>query len=282
MVKDEVDGKVTDCAVFTRCFRLVAVDTPTCCCMSLQVSSDRPRPMNEMAGKDEEAARDKSFASNIPQIALLWQASEHTEPKMGKFLQTKSFQFLHLGFTCRDSSWKRSRLRFFQVSFDPGSILKGRCNSCVESPCRLSPDPCPLAIHLPIYQQQAHLRLQTQTIALSLFYSTTNWSIDSNPTNPPPNHQRSDPITSIIRQRPLWLMQKGNWHLCSYVCGHSLCIGADPLSLSLSVWLPKCSLYPPGLYCPSAVLLLLCLQNCSCRPETTPCFISSWAALIWV
>ena len=31
-------------------------------------------------GKDEEAARDKSFASNIPQIALLWQASEHTEP----------------------------------------------------------------------------------------------------------------------------------------------------------------------------------------------------------
>ena len=49
MVKDEVDGKVTDCAVFTRCFRLVAVDTPTCCCMSLQVSSDRPRPMNEMA-----------------------------------------------------------------------------------------------------------------------------------------------------------------------------------------------------------------------------------------
>ena len=156
---------------------------------------------------------------------------------------------------------KEQAALFFQISFDPGSILEGRCSSCVEteSPRRLSPDPCPLAIHLSIYQQPTHLRLQTQTNSSSSFYFTTNWSIDSNPTNPPPNHQRSDPITSIIRQRPLWLMQKGNWHLCSYVCGHSLCIGADPLSLSLSVWLPKCSLYPPGLYCPSAVLLLLCL-----------------------
>ena len=166
----------------------------------------------------------------------------------------KSFQFLHLGFTCRDSSWKRSRLRFFQVSFDPGSILKGRCNSCVESPCRLSPDPCPLAIHLPIYQQQAHLRLQTQTIALSLFYSTTNWSIDSNPTNPPPNHQRSDPITSIIRQRPLWLMQKGNWHLCSYVCGHSLCMELIPC-----LCLSGC---PSAVYIPPPVFIAR-LQSCS-------------------
>ena len=151
---------------------------------------------------------------------------------------------------------KKQAALFFQVSFDPGSILEGRCSSCVEteSPRRLSPDPCPLAIHLSIYQQPTHLRLQTQTNSSFSFYFTTNWSIDSNPTNPPPNHQRSDPITSIIRQRPLWLMQKGNWHLCSYVCGHSLCMELIPC-----LCLSGC---PSAVYIPPPVFIAR-LQSCS-------------------
>ena len=169
----------------------------------------------------------------------------------------KSFQFLHLGFTCRDSSWKRSRLRSF-FRFHSTRVPSWRVGAVVVSRRRVPVDFHQILVHWPyIYLSisSQHIYVyRPRLIALSLFYFTTNWSIDSNPTNPPPNHQRSDPITSIIRQRPLWLMQKGNWHLCSYVCGHSLCMELIPC-----LCLSGC---PSAVYIPPPVFIAR-LQSCS-------------------
>ena len=92
--------------------------------------------------------------------------------KWESFFQMKSFQFLHLGFTCRDSSWKRSRLRSF-FRFHSTRVPSWRVGAVVVSRRRVPVDFHQILVHWPyIYLSisSQHIYVyRPRLIALSLF-----------------------------------------------------------------------------------------------------------------